>query len=218
MGKLIIRPGEQRDVDAVQAIANNAKNLPYLGGFTMRGYIEDLYTKNEKYYPLNVVAELDGEIVGFSDSGDKGAFIQYDLVAVKEELRRQHIGTAMYAFHAYRAAFMGRRFLRDQTIHFNTVMQDGYLPYHGFEHLAGLRSRVRNFSTLNWWMLPVTPMSLKHFYDSISISQHDVTIIGLRENISKFDKYFEESLAASTDDVLTKRLNDNRELLSLILP
>ena len=162
MSQLIVRPGEQRDVDAVQAIANNAKNLPYLGGFTMRGYIEDLYVKNDRYYPLNVVAELDGEIVGFSDSGDKVAYIQYDLVAVREELRRNKIGTAMYAFHLYRGALMGRRFMRDQTIHFNTVMQEGYLPYHGFEHLAGLRSRVRNFSTLNWWMLPINSKSLDH--------------------------------------------------------
>jgi len=158
---LIIRPGTLADVDAVQLLANESKTLPFLGGFTMREQLVGLYGKGNSSIPYNIVAELDGEIVGFSDSKAKGDhYHEYDLVAVKTDVRRERIASAMYAYHAYRCALSGRFFARDQTIHFNTVMQDGYLPFHGFKHIVGLRNKVRNFSTLNWWIYYFTPDTL----------------------------------------------------------
>jgi len=179
VGKLIIRPGTAADVDAVQVIANDAKTLPFLGGFTMRDQLVGLYEKNAEF-PHHVVAELDGEIVGFSDSKNKNTFYtEYDLVAVRTDYRRQRIASAMYTFHLLRGALTGKHFMRDQTIHFNTVMQDRYLPRLGFSHIAGLRSKVRNFSTLNWWMLPIESEALDRFYNLATTGPHEVTFEGL---------------------------------------
>ena len=207
MGKLIIRPGTLDDVDPVQSIANEAKTLPFVGGFTMRDVIVGLYEKNE-HMPFNVVAELDGEIVGFSDSKHKNLFYtEYDLVAVKPELRRQHIGSAMYTFHLMRSALMGKRFMRDQTIHFNTVMQEGYLPRLGFSHIAGLRYKIRNFSTINWWTVPINIETLERFYNLATTGVHDVEFRGL-DSLKVFatlEEYFIESeeLCENIDEKLS---------------
>jgi len=192
MGKLVIRPGTVSDVDPVQSLANDAKTLPFLGGFTMRDQLVSLYLKNDEF-PHHVVAELDGEIVGFSDSKNKNlAYIEYDLVAVKTDLRRQRIATAMYTYHLMRGALMGKKFMRDQTIHFNTVMQDGYLPSLGFTHIAGLRSKVRNFSTLNWWILPIDFPTMDRFMTQAMGGPHDVSFEGLQDLkvLSKLEEYY----------------------------
>jgi len=181
MGKLIIRPGTVDDVDPVQSIANEAKTLPFLGGFTMRDVLVSAYEKNEKF-PYNIVAELDGEIVGFSDSKDRNvAYTEYDLVAVKPELRRQRIGSALYTYHLLKSALQGKKFMKDQTIHFNTVMQDGYLPTLGFSHIAGLRGKIRNFSTINWWMMPIEVDALDRFYNLATSGPHEVEFSGLND-------------------------------------
>ena len=70
MSRLIIRPGTVDDVDPVQSLANDAKTLPFLGGFTMREQLIGLYQRNDEF-PHHVVAELDGEVIGFSDSKNK---------------------------------------------------------------------------------------------------------------------------------------------------
>lgn len=195
MSKLIIRPGTVNDVDPVQSLANDAKTLPFLGGFTMRDQLIGLYQKNDEF-PHHVVAELDGEVIGFSDSKNKNlAYIEYDLVAVKTDLRRQRIATAMYTYHLMRGALMGKKFMRDQTIHFNTVMQDGYLPSLGFTHIAGLRSKVRNFSTLNWWILPIDFPTMDRFMTQAKSGPHDVEFIGLDslKVSSKLEEYYQDS-------------------------
>jgi len=220
MGKLVIRPGTVDDVDPVQSLANDAKTLPFLGGFTMRDQLISLYQKNDEF-PHHVVAELDGEIVGFSDSKNKNlAYIEYDLVAVRTDLRRQRIATAMYTYHLMRGALMGKKFMRDQTIHFNTVMQDGYLPSLGFSHIAGLRSKVRNFSTLNWWMLPIDVPTLNKFMTQAKSGPHEVEFKGLDSlRVSQvLEEYYQnsEQLIENIDEKLSLIGNRNhtRELLN----
>ena len=220
MSKLIIRPGTVDDVDPVQSLANDAKTLPFLGGFTMRDQLIGLYQKNDEF-PHHVVAELDGEVIGFSDSKNKNlAYIEYDLVAVKTDLRRQRIATAMYTYHLMRGALMGKKFMRDQTIHFNTIMQDGYLPSLGFTHIAGLRSKVRNFSTLNWWMLPIDVPTMDKFMTQAKSGPHDVEFIGLQDLkvFSKLEEYYlnSEQLIENKDDMLSLKTNRGhaRELLN----
>ena len=219
MGKLIIRPGTLEDVDNVQSIANEAKTLPFLGGFTMRDVIVGLYEKN-KELPYNIVAELDGKIVGFSDSKNKNlSYTEYDLVAVEPELRRQHIGSAMYTYHLMRSALMGKRFMRDQTIHFNTVMQDGYLPRLGFKHIAGLRYKIRNFSTINWWTVPIEVETVKRFYNLATTGLHDVEFVELDSPnvLSRLEEYYQESkqLCKNIDEIVSLETNRGyvRELL-----
>ena len=220
MSKLIIRPGTVDDVDPVQALANDAKTLPFLGGFTMRDQLVSLYQKNDEF-PHHVVAELDGEVVGFSDSKNKNlAYIEYDLVAVRTDLRRQRIATAMYTYHLMRGALMGKKFMRDQTIHFNTVMQDGYLPSLGFSHIAGLRSKVRNFSTLNWWILPVNIDNMNKFMEQAKNGPHNVEFHGLQDLkvFSKLEEYYleVEQLCENIDETLSlkTRRGHARELLN----
>ena len=216
--KLIIRPGTVADVDAVQVIANDAKTLPFLGGFTMRDQLIGLYQANEKF-PYHVVAELDGQVVGFSDSKNKNlSYTEYDLVAIKTDLRRQRIGTAMYTYHLLKSAMAGKVFMRDQTIHFNTVMQDGYLPYFGFDHIAGLRSKVRNFSTLNWWIKYISEETMVDFTKKTLASEHKVVFQGLEEAFGSclLDE-FNRAIEAVEDPLELSVLADNRSLaLALI--
>lgn len=210
MSKLIIRPGTVNDVDAVQVIANDAKTLPFLGGFTMRDQLISLYQANEKY-PYHAVAELDGQIVGFSDSKNKNLrYTEYDLVAVKMDLRRQKIATAMYTYHLLKSAMAGKTFMRDQTIHFNTVMQDGYLPHLGFTHIAGLRSKVRNFSTLNWWTIDVNVQKLDEFVRKTVSGPHQVEFQGLEEAFNtslaeEFNKAYETVTPEEQGLLLSRR-------------
>jgi len=196
MGSLIIRPGTVDDVDAVQSIANEAKTLPFLGGFTMRGYIVDLYEKNNSETPLNVVAELDGEIVGFSDSKNKNiCYTEFQLVAVQPELRRQKIGTALYTYHLFRSALMGKKFVKDQVMHFNTVMQDDYLPFLGFTQYANLRGKIRHFSDLNWWILYLTQNNLDRIWQGANSGPHSLELVGLDSTgvLNKLEEYYLES-------------------------
>jgi len=215
MGNLIIRPGTVADVDAVQVIANDAKTLPFLGGFTMRDQLVSLYQNNEKF-PYHVVAELDGEIVGFSDSKDKNlAYTEFDLVAVRTDLRRQRIASALYAYHIFKSALQGKSFMRDQTIHFNTVMQEGYLPHFGFDHIAGLRSKVRNFSTLNWWKVDINHDSLYRFYRSAKGGPHTVKFVGWDE--VKYNEKFGLDFFLNSQQNSSDTLMDNRVLAQDLL-
>ena len=202
MGQLIIRPGTEADVDVVQAISNDAKSLPFLGGWAMRDSVSATFAKNDKY-PLHVVAELDGEVVGFSNSKDKNIrYTEYDLVAVNPDFRRQGIATAMYTYHLYRGALTGKYLMRDFTNHFNVNMQEGFLPTLGFEKIASLRNRGRNFSSANWWSVPISIESLDRFTKNKnsfhSAGTHDITFQGLEESFSIFEKIFTEALGTIT--------------------
>ncbi len=187
MSSLIIRPGTVEDVDQVQPIANEPKStLPYLGGWTMREQLVGLYSRGNTSVPYNIVAEIDGKVVGFSDSKPKhNHYHEYDLVAVLPELRRQRISSAMYAYHALRCGLSGRMFARDQTIHFNEVMGKGYLPFHGFEKQVELRSKVRNFSSLLWWTKDFSVDSIDEFTQRVEkdeVSAYDMVEYRLQDS------------------------------------
>ena len=204
MGNLIIRPGDQNDVDIVQSIANHAKSMPFLGGWSMRDVVAAGFDKNRRY-PINIVAELDGTVVGFSDSKDKNIrYTEYDLVAVNPDYRRQGIATAMYTYHFFRGALTGKFLMRDFTNHFNEVMQEGFLPTLKAQKIATLRNRGRNFSSANWWAMPVNDHRLVLMLDNIASHSHKITFVGLKENLDMFDGIFEEAAKTMNDDSLAR--------------
>jgi hypothetical protein len=216
MGKLIIRPGTLEDVDKVQPIANEPKStLPYLGGWTMRDQLVGLYGRGNESQPFNIVAELDGEVVGFSDSKPKhNHYHEYDLVAVVPGLRRERIGSAMYAYHAMRCGLSGRMFARDQTIHFNALMGEGYLPFHEFEKKVELRNKVRNFSSLFWWIKDFSPESIQDFVNKAKDGQHDVEFV--LEDRKRFEENLNTVLLLLQENDREKDVNrimENREFV-----
>jgi hypothetical protein len=217
MGSLIIRPGTLDDVDKVQKIANEPKStLSYLGGFTMREYLVGMYGRGNESQPNNIVAELDGEVVGFSDSkGRHHHYHEYDLVAVIPELRRKRIGTALYAYHAMRCGLSGRMFARDQTIHFNTLMVDGYLPFHEFEKKIEFRHKIRNFSTIFWWIKDFSPESIQDFINKAEDTEYKVEFVledrkRYEENLNTVLQILQEKGDRSTD---IRRITDNRDFV-----
>jgi len=132
----------------------------------MREQLVGLYGRGNSSVPYNIVAELDGRVIGFSDSKAKHHhYHEYDLVAVIPEFRRQRVASAMYAYHALRCGLSGRMFARDQTIHFNKIMGEGYLPFHSFEKKVELRNKVRNFSSLLWWIQDFSIESISRFME-----------------------------------------------------
>lgn len=216
MGKLIIRPGTVSDVDKVQPIANEPKStLPYLGGWTMREQLVGLYSRGNESQPFNIVAELDGQVVAFSDSKPKhNHYHEYDLVAVIPELRRQRIGSAMYAYHALRCGLSGRMFARDQTIHFNALMGEGYLPFHQFEKKVELRNKVRNFSSLYWWVKDFDESTITDFVGKARDGIHEVEFV--LEDKPRFLENMltvKTSLEERTRYQDARRIQDNRDLV-----
>lgn len=213
MGKLIVRPGRTEDVEAVQLLANNAKTLPFLGGWVMQQELVGMYTRGNESIPNHLVAELDGEVVGFSNTKGEGRhFLRFDLLAVDERVRRERIATSMYAAHMLRCGLAGRYFGRDQTIHFNDVMQEGYLPRLGFRHVVKIRYKIRNFSSLNWWVLDFNPQTLKHVLELAFTGPHKLEL--QVEDSERLKNDFEElqKLLVESDRVeLSEQVAETRD-------
>lgn len=169
---LVIRPGTPDDVSVVEVIANEAKDtINFLGGWTPKPQILERYTKGNQDIPYNVVAELDGEVVGFSDSKPRSQhYVEYEHIAVDPRYRKMDIGSSLLLYHTLRSALQGRYFARLQTMGFNSRMSDHFLPANGFTESVRQRTKFRSFTDLVWWIKWITPDTLQSDIERIAQS------------------------------------------------
>jgi hypothetical protein len=147
-----IRLAVEDDCTAIQIIANEPRStVSYLGGFVMMEPIKHV-VKNSNM----LVAEQDGEIVGFSEALPSGRHcLKMSLVAVRPELRQQRLGTSLYLGWQLIGNIQGRLHQQDHIISNNPTMPT-LLPTIGFHEAVRMRSKVRRHHDLSFWYKDIT--------------------------------------------------------------
>jgi hypothetical protein len=160
----IIRLAVEDDCPAIQVIANEPRStVSYLGGFVMMEPIKHV-VKNSNM----LVAEQDGQIVGFSEALPSGRHcLKMSLVAVKPELRQQRLGTSMYMGWQLIGNIQGRLHQQDHIISNNPTMPT-LLPTIGFHEAVRMRSKVRRHHDLSFWYKDITTNDSKRSLERIA--------------------------------------------------
>ncbi|WP_267716722.1 GNAT family N-acetyltransferase [Streptomyces sp. CoH17] len=217
---VVIRPAREEDAPQAQAVMNEAKTLPMLGGFVMLEQLKTGFTKGNGEKGIhNIVAEVDGEILGVSQISPHDYHIEMGLVAVHEDHRQKGYGSSMYFGHVLRAALEGRLFLLDQVAHFNEVMRYKYMPALDFHMELLQRNKIRNWCSLAYYRYDLLNKGLQPWIERFNKTGFEIQV--------EDHDYYKQKFAENRDELLrqgreedAKKIGDNmvqaKEFLGLL--